>query len=1092
MKNFTFLSNLYKRKAILFLVLGFFVIASSFGQATFRDNFSTQSYSNNDGTQNWSTNWIETDPDGTAGPINDYVGITGGRLFFHWAFTNSESIRRSANLSAYTSATLSFDWQTVGLDANESLRVQISNNGGTSYTQIGSLAGNTSGTFSSNISTYISSNTTLRFISTQENWENGEYVYIDNVLITAIAATSANLVTTKTLASGNPYPSEGDVVSYLITVTNNGPNQATGISLSDALPAGLTASGNTVSQGSYSSPTWTIGTLNNGASATLTLSGTVNAGQNFNTITNTTTAATGGQIDPTTAGDDLTESVTVYPDTDHDGVPDVIDLDDDNDGIYDSDELANCDPSDPVVTNTIFWEDFGLGTPTGTSVTTPYTDYAYVVVPGGNVNDGMYSIHNDITESANWANGIWQHLGDHTTGTVGQGRMAIFNANDVTSGLEFYRRPLTNVDINAAVDISFWALNLDTDIAANAGRSMPNITVNLIQNSVVVYTFDTGDIPRFADNDTAAWINFTGSFTPSTSDPITFQLINNNPGGLGNDLAIDDIFITQSFCDSDGNGIINTLEVDSDGDGCSDANEAYANANADGEATDMDGLGYYGTGNPPAVNPDGTVVAASYATPADADGNGIYDFAQAGSVPTISTQPTDQNVLLGNNATFSVVAVSTALAYQWQVSTDVGVTYTNIGGATNSSYTVTGVSAAENGNYYRVIVRDPTYVCGSTTSNGALLTTEGDFDNDGVDDSVDLDDDNDGITDVEELSACLGSLNYEFYDSYPGTNTVDDIPTTGATSTGTVSSFDVDALWSTITPADDNTFSVRFSGYIYIATTGTYTFNTSSDDGSKLYIDGIEVIDNDGLHGTATVTNTIALTPGFHTIEVLFFENGGGEELTVQYSGPSIALQNLPFSILSPSCDADGDGNPNHLDADSDGDGCNDADEAYGDANADSDNNGFYGSGTPTVNANGTVVGASYASPADADSNVTDDYLEAGVIPVISSQPSNFVAFTGGTATFSVTASADTYQWQVSTDGGTTFADISDGAIYSNTQTATLTINSIDLTMNGYQYQVITSNSNFICGETLSGAADLLVRVRTVITNRKITYRITK
>src|SRR5690606_8174205 len=129
------------------------------------------------------------------------------------------------------------------------------------------------------------------------------------------------------------------------------------------------------------------------------------------------------------------------------------------------------------------------------------------------------------------------------------------------------------------------------------------------------------------------------------------------------------------FCDSDSNGIINSLENDSDGDGCTDANEAYGDPDADGESVDSDGLGFYGTGNPPAVNPNGTVVAASYQPPADADGNGIYDFLEAGSVPSISIQPADQDVLLGANATFSVVATSTALVYQWQVSTNGGGTY---------------------------------------------------------------------------------------------------------------------------------------------------------------------------------------------------------------------------------------------------------------------------------------------------------------------------------------------------------------------------------------------------------------------------------
>ena len=96
-------------------------------------------------------------------------------------------------------------------------------------------------------------------------------------------------------------------------VDNNGAALATNVSLTDLLPAGLTATANNgvASQGSYDAATgvWTIGTLANGGSATLTLEGTLDAGQGGNTIVNITTAASGDQPDPNTFGDDLTEAV---------------------------------------------------------------------------------------------------------------------------------------------------------------------------------------------------------------------------------------------------------------------------------------------------------------------------------------------------------------------------------------------------------------------------------------------------------------------------------------------------------------------------------------------------------------------------------------------------------------------------------------------------------------------------------------------------------------------------------------------------------------------------------------------------------------
>lgn len=180
---------------------------------------------------------------------------------------------------------------------------------------------------------------------------------------------------------------------------------------------------------------------------------------------------------------------------------------------------------------------------------------------------------------------------------------------------------------------------------------------------------------------------------------------------------------------------------------------------------------------------------------------------------------------------------------------------------------------------------------------------------------------------------CNGEIDFEFYDSVPSGNTVDNIPTSGALGTGVFTSFDVDALQNQEDPGDADTFSIRYNGYIQIDAAGNYTFYTSSDDGSKLFIDGTEVVSNDGLHGNQERSGNITLTAGLHTITVLFFENGGGETLTVQYQGPSITKQNVPFSILYSNCsapDLDNDGVPDSTDLDDDNDGILDSDECGG------------------------------------------------------------------------------------------------------------------------------------------------------------------
>ena len=91
-----------------------------------------------------------------------------------------------------------------------------------------------------------------------------------------------------------------------------------------------------------------------------------------------------------------------------------------------------------------------------------------------------------------------------------------------------------------------------------------------------------------------------------------------------------------------------------------------------------------------------------------------------------------------------------------------------------------------------------------------------------------------------------------------------------------------------------NHFGHSFSGFILIERDGTYEFQTTSDDGSILIIDGFPVVDNDGLHGRKTVSGDIPLKKGFHRIKVHYFERGGQESLDVKWKGPGFEWANIP------------------------------------------------------------------------------------------------------------------------------------------------------------------------------------------------------
>ena len=76
-------------------------------------------------------------------------------------------------------------------------------------------------------------------------------------------------------------------------------------------------------------------------------------------------------------------------------------------------------------------------------------------------------------------------------------------------------------------------------------------------------------------------------------------------------------------------------------------------------------------------------------------------------------------------------------------------------------------------------------------------------------------------------------------------------------------------------------FAFEFNGYIKVDKEAIYNFYTASDDGSKLFIDDIEVVDNDGDHGTVEKSGKAALRKGYHKLRVIYFDSGGGNELHV-------------------------------------------------------------------------------------------------------------------------------------------------------------------------------------------------------------------
>jgi hypothetical protein len=105
---------------------------------------------------------------------------------------------------------------------------------------------------------------------------------------------------------------------------------------------------------------------------------------------------------------------------------------------------------------------------------------------------------------------------------------------------------------------------------------------------------------------------------------------------------------------------------------------------------------------------------------------------------------------------------------------------------------------------------------------------------------------------------------------------------------------------SPITGVAGTNWSAKWVGYIQPYSTTNYTFYTTSDDGARLFINGVEVINAWNYQAATTYASTpIALTGGQkYTIEVDYFQGGGASSLVLSWSSPGLPMQVVPQSQL--------------------------------------------------------------------------------------------------------------------------------------------------------------------------------------------------
>ena len=216
----------------------------SAGADTVRDDFSVVDYGNNNGSASWAGPWVESGDDNQ--PDSGQVQITGGVLRLdnqdYLSDGNyEERVVRAADLSGAMSATLSFDFQLLGiLEADDRARVQVSSDGGGDWDNLETFHGDGlgSGSRSYDISGYATADTQIRFRIANGFGGGGEFFAVDNVEIAySNEKTGGNTAFSTASASSsvtvNPVNDAPTLTTFVGSVDTTSENTEVEISFGD-------------------------------------------------------------------------------------------------------------------------------------------------------------------------------------------------------------------------------------------------------------------------------------------------------------------------------------------------------------------------------------------------------------------------------------------------------------------------------------------------------------------------------------------------------------------------------------------------------------------------------------------------------------------------------------------------------------------------------------------------------------------------------------------------------------------------------------------------------------------------------------------
>ncbi len=460
----------------------------------------------------------------------------------------------------------------------------------------------------------------------------------------------------------------------------------------------------------------------------------------------------------------------------------------------------------------------------------------------------------------------------------------------------------------------------------------------------------------------------------------------------------------------------------------------------------------------------------------------------------ITTQPSNVNACSGSNAGFSVIATGTSPAYQWQISTDAGVTYTNIPGANAATYTVTGVTAAMNNNMFKVIVTNGCPSTATSTAATLAVTNAAAISQSPVSVAVCT-----GNTASFAVTASGTNLTYQWQVSTNGGTSFTDISgansatyTTGAvTAAMNGNQYRVNVLSCSATPVTSAAATLTVNTAVNVsASPANVTVCAGANASFSATVTGTspqyqwQVSTNNGtiftdVTGATTATlNLPAVTTAMNGNQYRLKLTGTCTPTAIFSSAATLTVNALVAVATQPSAVILCAGADAVFTVGATGAGLTYQWQVS--TNGGTSYSNIAGAASSTLTVAATTVaqnGNMYRVVLNGTCNsITSSsvLLTVNTPVVITAQPQNVSICSGNIATFAISATGTsiTYQWQVSINGGG-FVNITNGGIYSGATTPTLTVNAQTTNQNGFVYRVVANGVP--CGGVTSNTARLTV-----------------